>query len=44
MISVQADCTMDEAETKLRDRAAIEGQLVEEVALAIVERRLRFVK
>jgi len=27
MISVQADCTMDEAETKLRDRAALNATL-----------------
>jgi hypothetical protein len=43
MISVQADCTMEEAETKLRDRAALNGELVEELARAVVERRVRFI-
>jgi hypothetical protein len=42
MVSVQANCTMDEAETKLRDRAAIDGELVEDMARAVVERRIRF--
>jgi hypothetical protein len=42
MIGIQASCTIEEAETKLSDRAAINGQLVNELALEVVENRVRF--
>lgn len=42
MISVQAGCTVDEAETRLRDRAALQGVLVDDMAREVIERRLRF--
>jgi AmiR/NasT family two-component response regulator len=42
MVSVQAACTIDEALTKLHARARSTGQTVEEVAVAVVERRTRF--
>jgi hypothetical protein len=44
MISMESACTMIEAESKLRDRAAIDGRLVEETAADVVERRVRVIK
>ncbi len=42
MISVQAGCTTDEALLILRERAAATGESLDDLALATVERRLRF--
>ncbi len=42
MVSVQAGCTVDEALTRLQERARSTGQTVDEVAAAVVERRTRF--
>ncbi|MGO9874311.1 MAG: ANTAR domain-containing protein [Acidimicrobiia bacterium] len=42
MVSVQAGCTVDEALTKLQERARSTGQTIDEVAVAVVERRTRF--
>jgi hypothetical protein len=42
MIAIQAGCTIDEADTKLRDRAAINGRLVKDLALDVVEHRIGF--
>ena len=39
---MQADCTLDEAMTMLRDRALVSGQSVDEIADATIERRVRF--
>jgi len=42
MVSIQAGCTVEEALTKLQARARSTGQTVDEVAVAVVERRTRF--
>jgi hypothetical protein len=42
MVSVQAACTMAEAMTKLEVHAAESGLNIEDLALAVVERRTRF--
>jgi hypothetical protein len=42
MVSVQADCTPDEALTLITERADTTGSKVEEVARAVVERLTRF--
>ena len=42
MVSVQADCTVEEALALMKDRARVSGQTLAEVAAATVERRIRF--
>ena len=42
MVSVQADCTVDEALAKMHDRAQESEMSLEAVATAIIERRIRF--
>ncbi len=42
IISTGTDCTLEEAESKLRDRAAVEGQFVEDMARAVVARTVSF--
>jgi hypothetical protein len=42
MVSVQAECTLDEALVMLKERAQVSGQTLAEVAAATVERRIRF--
>jgi len=42
MVSVQADCTPDEALALITERADATGTKVEEVARAVVERVTRF--
>lgn len=42
MISVQAGCTTDEALRILRERALVTGETVDDLAVATVERRIRF--
>ena len=42
MVSVQADCTVDEALTKMHERAQESEMSLEAVAAAIIERRIRF--
>jgi hypothetical protein len=42
MVSVQADCTPDHALTLMVERAAKCGTKVEEIADAVVDRRIRF--
>ena len=42
MVSVQAHCTPDEAVVLMIERAAETRQTVREVAIAIVERKMRF--
>ena len=41
MVSVQADCTLDEALMFMNDRAQIHRTL-EDIAKGVVERRIRF--
>jgi AmiR/NasT family two-component response regulator len=42
MVSVQADCTIDEAVVLMQDRAATMGQTLDEIAAAVVDRSIRF--
>ena len=42
MISVQADCTLDEAVRLMEDRAVVGHQTREQIAEAVVARRIRF--
>ena len=42
MVSVQADCTPDRALVLMTERAQKCGSKVEEIATAVVERRIRF--
>jgi hypothetical protein len=42
MVSVQADCTPDQALALMTAHAAAVGQAVELIATAVVERALRF--
>jgi len=42
MVTVQADCTFSEALVKMRARAEAAGQTLDEIAHAVVERRIRF--
>jgi AmiR/NasT family two-component response regulator len=42
MISVQADCTVDEALAWMTERANESGMSVDAIATAIIERRVRF--
>jgi AmiR/NasT family two-component response regulator len=42
MVTVQAECTMDEALDLMRDRAAVGGQTLEEIADAVIDRSIRF--
>ena len=42
MVSVQADCTLEEALGLLQDRALVSGRSIYDVANDTVERRVRF--
>ena len=42
MVSVQADCSLDAALELLQHRAVEHGWSVDEVAAAVVDRRIRF--
>jgi AmiR/NasT family two-component response regulator len=42
MVSVQAECDHREAFTRIRERAESMDSPVEEIALAVIERRMRF--
>ena len=42
MVTVQAECTFPEALVKMAARAEAAGQTLEEIAHAVVERRIRF--
>jgi hypothetical protein len=42
MVSVQADCTPEQALTLMTQRAEATGARVEEVARAVIERATRF--
>ena len=42
MVSVQADCTLDEALTMIGERAHVDRCAVDEIAASIVERSIRF--
>jgi AmiR/NasT family two-component response regulator len=42
MVSVQAECTVDEALLKLSEFARSRNQTMHETAVQVVERRLRF--
>jgi hypothetical protein len=42
MVSVQARCTTDEALVLLNERAADTRQSLKEIALAVIERKMRF--
>jgi hypothetical protein len=42
IVSVQADCTTDDALRKMTDRARLIGQTLEEIARAIIGHRIWF--
>jgi AmiR/NasT family two-component response regulator len=42
MVSVQANCSLDDAFVRIQERAQSTGKTAEEIAKAVVERRMRF--
>jgi hypothetical protein len=42
MVSVQADCTLDEALKLMRDRAAVHHCNVDEIAFGVLDGAIRF--
>jgi len=42
MVSVQADCSLDEALVLMQERASVHGLTLKEVADAVVEHLIRF--
>ena len=42
MVSVQADCTVAEALALMKERASVTGQSLTDIAVATLERRIRF--
>ena len=42
MVSVQAECSVDDALVLMRDRATVQGQTLDEIAEAVLDRRIRF--
>ena len=42
MISVQIDCTLDEALVIMRERALVQHQTLADVAVGVLEHRIRF--
>jgi len=42
MVALQANCTVDEALTKMAEEAQASHMSVEAIATAVVERRMRF--
>jgi AmiR/NasT family two-component response regulator len=42
MVSIQAHCSFTEAVALMRDRAALDHQTIEAIALAVVDHKLRF--
>jgi hypothetical protein len=42
MVSVQAECSIDEALVLMKDRAVVAGESLLEIAKATVDRRIRF--
>ena len=42
MVSVQATCSFEEAIVLMKDRAATEGQTLDEIASAVIDRLIRF--
>ena len=42
MVSVQAECTLAEALVLMHDRAIVMGQTLNEIAVAVVDRTIRF--
>jgi AmiR/NasT family two-component response regulator len=42
MVSVQAACSVDEALALMRDRATVQRQTMDQIAEAVLDRRIRF--
>ena len=42
MVSVQAECTVDEALVLMKERALVSGESLLDIAEATVDRRIRF--
>jgi len=42
MVSVQAACSMEDAMVLMHDRATVQGQTLEEIAAAVIDRSIRF--
>ena len=42
MVSVQAECTLDEALVLMKERALVAGESLLDIAEATVDRRIRF--
>jgi hypothetical protein len=42
MVSVQAECTLDEALVLMKERALVAGESLLQIAEATVDRRIRF--
>ena len=43
MVSVQAGCSTEEAVALMRDRAAVRGETLEQVAERVLDRTIRFI-
>jgi hypothetical protein len=42
MVSVQAECTTSEALGMMKERAAVSGQTLDEIAKGVLDRSIRF--
>ena len=42
MVATQAACSFDDAIVLMNDRAATEGQTLDQIALAVLDRSIRF--
>jgi hypothetical protein len=42
MVSVQAGCSLPDALALMRDRATVSRQTLDEIAIAVVDRTMRF--
>jgi AmiR/NasT family two-component response regulator len=42
MVSVQAECSVDQALALMKDRAIVHGETLEDIAAAVVAREIRF--
>jgi AmiR/NasT family two-component response regulator len=42
MVSIQADCTIDDALTMISNRAMVEHHTVEEIAISVIDGSIRF--
>ena len=42
MVSLQADCELEQAYVLMSDRALVSGRTLDDIALAVIDRSIRF--